>query len=229
MNKTLCFSSENLVININNQRRDNVIKWLFSLSVEERLHQVLIVGNYFSTMILKAFKKSRSGRIMLKYIGNQFAFTNCIYEKVSEEEKYLEALFLNEIRFFSVEKPYDAITFSISFLGDEKMFMNFMDKITGNQFLREMKSVHKNKSTGRYECEFPSWFDINKMHSLPKILVAYFELNITIKHYLYENKISENNEKLDLLFSKRKVIFSVLENKEKAHEFFKETPLCLAR
>ena len=199
--------------------KDLIINWLFDMKYEDRIKTISLVNYDICRSIIKMYEKYlTSSRLKFRINLNEKKPTISQHEgsedtlNTSDNYRVNQKIFLNEIRFYKINKSNDAMTISRNLLTDKNSFIFFFDELSNTKFLSELSPVLFDQKQGVYTCSSPKWIDEKKYYTISQIIIGYFENILNIKYVLSKKKKNDVNDSSKAFFKKRNSILELIKN-----------------
>ena len=199
--------------------KDLIINWLFDMKYEERIKTISLVNYDICRSIIKMYEKYlTSSRLKFRINLNEKKPTISQHEgsedtlNTSDNYRVNQKIFLNEVRFYKINKSNDAMTISRNLLTDKNSFIFFFDELSNTKFLSELSPVLFDQKQGVYTCSSPKWIDEKKYYTISQIIIGYFENILNIKYVLSKKKKNDVNDSSKAFFKKRNSILELIKN-----------------
>ena len=199
--------------------KDLIINWLFDMKYEDRIKTISLVNYDICRSIIKMYEKYlTSSRLKFRINLNEKKPTISQHEgsedtlNTSDNYRVNQKIFLNEVRFYKINKSNDAMTISRNLLTDKNSFIFFFDELSNTKFLSELSPVLFDQKQGVYTCSSPKWIDEKKYYTISQIIIGYFENILNIKYVLSKKKKNDVNDSSKAFFKKRNSILELIKN-----------------
>ena len=113
--------------------KDLIINWLFDMKYEDRIKTISLVNYDICRSIIKMYEKYlTSSRLKFRINLNEKKPTISQHEgsedtlNTSDNYRVNQKIFLNEVRFYKINKSNDAMTISRNLLTDKNSFIFFL-------------------------------------------------------------------------------------------------------
>ena len=202
-----------------NSIKTTIINWLFQMSYEDRIKTFSLVNSDICRTVIKMYEKHSSSsrlkfRINLKDKKPTVSHTDNSEDIFSSSDNYKfnQKLFLNEIRFYKIRQSNDAMTISHKLLCNQDLFNFFFDELSNKKFLSELCPVLFDQKQGVYTCSSPKWIEEKDYYPISQIIIGYFENILNIKYVLSKKKKNDMNDSLNNFFHKRNSVLELIKN-----------------
>ena len=163
--------------------------------------------------------------------------------EMKSRNEYMEKEFLNELRFFSINKYNDIIVLNEELLKDNNRLQQYFDKFSNCSIFLENIKVIKQKINSNnniynfFNFTIPSWISNYKIFTIPQLIVICLEISISIYYQIFiiENAIPQfdidskihdfYNKKLNMenflgkeIYNKQNQINSIFDSKQLSNE-----------